>query len=754
MNFVLFCSQEPALALMLPRIRILYLTTLLFLYCIAGRAQSLRQDSIKVFAEIDQAEDYFGKNNYDSALFYCKKADDLSRRLNFRKGQAYAEIEATDIYIDMDSLPKAELAAALSSKIGQQLKDSLVIAISLLQMAQIKMYSDRNDEAITFFEKCLKQFPAAYTGKYLALAYNDFGFTWGKKGDLSKQADKLLQSVRIYETYLPDNYSEIAIAFSNLSTVYYNLNQKPKAIEYALKSIAIREKTGDIARLSISCCNVSQYYLGLNNGEAEKYLQRCIQYAQQLKQSERMVHAYVTASSFYSAIKQPEKAMDYEMKTIALLEKSGKASVMLARRYMAVAMLSRQLPKDAARVMEYFDKTLATIRQVPDKFTLRDYYQQLASYYHEIKNDSSAFDNYQKYILYRDSIISDNTRASIADIATKYETEKKDNQIRILQTDGKIRQLEIEKQKAVIQGNLLEAKQKENEILVLSQQKDLQDARLQQQSQELEKQMLLYKSNQQQLQLAEQEKLLREKEVATQKQLRNFIIAAAAGILVLAAFVFNRYKLKKKIEKQQELLSVRNVIARDLHDEIGSTLTSIKILSEVSKNNLQKNTDHSAALLSKITEQSEQMQQGMSDIVWAIKPDNDKLENMVVRMREYTSHVLEPKQIAVNFIVSENLQQENLTMQQRRDLFLIFKEAVNNAAKYSGASAVNIRLQNAGDRIRMSIEDNGRGFDSGSVRASNGLRNMRTRAEALGGHASIISTPGAGTSIDVDVPTT
>src|SRR5688572_30035817 len=170
------------------------------------------------------------------------------------------------------------------------------------------------------------------------------------------------------------------------------------------------------------------------------------------------------------------------------------------------------------------------------------------------------------------------------------------------------------------------------------------------------------------------------------------MIGGIVLFIILGLVLFNRYQLKKKLQQQNELLAVRNNIAKDLHDEIGSTLTSIKILSEVSQSNLQKDQLKTSNLLNKITEQSSQMQQGMSDIVWAIKPDNDKLENMLVRMRGYSSHTLESKNIEALFHVDENVLSQSLDMQQRRDFFLIFKEAVNNAAKYSQATKVEIDI--------------------------------------------------------------
>lgn len=717
-------------------------------------AQRTASDSVIVFTLINKAEDFFTNGNYDSALWYCTKAEEWSRQKNFKKGQAFALIEATDVYIDKDDLVKADATAATVNKMGLQMKDSLVTAVSWMQMAQIKMYGDQYDAAIPLFEKSLQYYLAKHATKYSALAYNDLGFTWGAKGDLSKQSENLVESIRIYEKYFPDKVGELAVALSNLSTVYYNLNQKDKAIEYGKKSLAYREKTGDIARLALSCCNISQYYMGINNEEAEKYSQLCIKYAQESKQEARMIHAYVTAAALYNTNKKPDSAFLYESKAVELLEKSKKDPVMLARRYLALASLSRLLKKDTTLIQNYFSKSWNLLQEKNDKINLRDYYYQLSEFNRENGNLTAAYQNYRQYILYKDSLVSANTQASIAEIATKYETEKKDHEIATLQVNEKLRQLEIEKQKAVIAGNLLEAQKKQNEILVLSQQKELQDAALKQQAQELEKQKLISKNDQQQLQLSQQAQELKEKELQVQKQIRNFIIAGALLLLMAGAFVFNRYQLKKKLEQQKQLLDMRNNIARDLHDEIGSTLTSIKILSEVSKNNITKDAEKSSRLLTQIAEQSEQMQQGMSDIVWAIKPDNDKLENIVARMREYISHSLEPKNIRTRFAIDEPLLSGTLTMQQRRDLFLIFKEAVNNAVKYSGATEVTVTLKKAGGYIVLVVTDNGKGFETLRSTSSNGLKNMQARAQSMGGTATIESAINKGTIVTVNIPAT
>lgn len=735
-------------------LRISFLLFLFFTCSFASDAQTTRADSAAVFSFIDKAEEFFGASAYDSALWYCTAAENLSKKTGFKKGRAYSMIEATDIYIDKDDLAKAEQINGLVNKTGTELRDSMIINISRVQQAQIKMYSNKPDDAIPLFENALG-YLSAHPVLYTALGYNDLGYTYGQKGDFNKQAENLLKSVSVYEKYFPDKIGELAIALNNLSTLYYNLNRKDKAIEYAKRALVYRQKVGDPEKLSLSCCNICQYYIGNDNAEAEKYLQQCVKYALQSKKENRIIHSYVTAGFLYSTINEPAKALEYEEKAIAYLEKAKKDSMMLARRYMAAGTLCRTLKRDSSEVLGYYNKSLAVLNASrPDKINLRDFYIQLSNYYYEAKNYPAALANYKKYILYKDSLISEKTESSIAEIATRYETAKKDDEISKLSTEQKIKLLEIEKQKAIIAGNMLEAKQKENEIKLLSQQQEIQSGKLVQQEEELQKQELLAKTNRQQLILSKQEQQLKEKELASQKQIRNFIIFGALGLLLIGGFVFNRYQLKKKIESQHEMLSVRNNIARDLHDEIGSTLTGIRILSEVAGKNLEKDKQKASDMIAKITEQSAMMQQGMNDIVWAIKPGNDKPEEMLVRMREYAAQSAEPRDIKVVFKADDRVMSESFTMQQRRDLFLIYKEAMNNAVKYAEAKNILVEMKKEGNDLALRVKDDGKGFVINEKTSSNGLKNIRSRAEGLGGKALISSVLGEGTEITVHVPAT
>ncbi len=213
-------------------------------------------------------------------------------------------------------------------------------------------------------------------------------------------------------------------------------------------------------------------------------------------------------------------------------------------------------------------------------------------------------------------------------------------------------------------------------------------------------------------------------------------------------YTFHRQRFNRLLAVER----VRNKVARDLHDDVGSTLSTINILSSMAKTKLLTDPVKTSEYISKITDNSQQMMEAMDDIVWSIKPDNDNMQRIVARMREYAASILEPKEIGIEFSIDENIYDLKLDMETRRDVFLIFKEAVNNSAKYSHCSEIKIRINFENKKLTINISDNGKGFDVQKADSGNGLGNMYKRAEALHGTISINSEEGKGTHISLIVP--
>jgi signal transduction histidine kinase/sugar lactone lactonase YvrE len=218
---------------------------------------------------------------------------------------------------------------------------------------------------------------------------------------------------------------------------------------------------------------------------------------------------------------------------------------------------------------------------------------------------------------------------------------------------------------------------------------------------------------------------------------RILVIVAIAG----AVYAAYRYRLQQVLKLQK----IRNRIAADLHDDIGSTLNSISVYSEVAKHDAAKH----AHALEMIGESSRKIIDAMSDIVWTINPDNDSFEDIILRMRSLAFNLLRAKNIEFTFRADESLNDLKLSMENRRNFFLIFKEAINNLVKYAEATQASIQLLNHDSLIKLLIRDNGKGFNTSQYSNGNGLNTMRQRAKDMKAQLKIESESGTGTSIEL-----
>ncbi len=723
---------------------ILFVTTILFSGSVGGQPHFMASDSAIIFKMIQQADYYSEKEQYDSAITIAKMAADLAVKKRVYAGQGWAYSKIIEVLIEQKEYTEAEEMALQLNKIANKVNDTLLTGVSLMQLGQVKMYNDQPDDAILYLDKSITNGLGKSVNPYLALAFNDLGYAWGLKDEYERQALFTHKSLHIYEQLEDD--AGIAMSLGNLSTVYFQMGQKEKAIDYGKQSLKYREKTGDIARLSITCCNLSQYYLGINNEEAARYQELCVKYARQTGDNARIIHSYITSSLVANAKKNNKEAFEYELKVIDLLEKTKTNQRMLARRYIAAAFYTDMLKYDSLITLGYYNKSIRLSEELGDRGNLKDLYLYLSNYHNKVKNYSEAYLTYKKHILYRDSIINTEKEEKIAELESRYETNRKDNEIIRLNAAQKIKQLEIEKQKAIISGNIAAALQKQNEIDLLSKTRELQRVQIRQQTEELEKQVLLSKTNAQQLQLTEKENQFQEKQIKNQKNVRNLLIGGVILISLLGITWFNRFQLKKRLEQQTALQEMRNNISRDLHDDIGASLSNINILNELARRSISQ-PDKSKEYLSKASEDIQRINESLSDIVWNINPRYDDLQNLFVRMKRYAADMLDGKNIKGEFDFPSGEPNLKLSRTQRRDLYLIFKEAVNNLVKYSDARNAAIRVSAKEHSIEMLVQDDGKGFDQNNTNAGNGLHNMEQRAKASGAQISIHSESGNGTTI-------
>ena len=226
-----------------------------------------------------------------------------------------------------------------------------------------------------------------------------------------------------------------------------------------------------------------------------------------------------------------------------------------------------------------------------------------------------------------------------------------------------------------------------------------------------------------------------------------FRLALAASLAAIG-YVIHRYRVTHLLELEQ----VRTRIATDLHDDIGSSLAQIAILSEVAGQRDSNGLEEASAPLADIAAISRELVDSMSDIVWAVDPEQDRLGDLVHRMRRFASDVFSSRAIRLQFsgpAVDTDLE---MSANLRRQTFLIFKEALHNVLRHASATDVAVALGVSGGWLELEVQDNGRGFDATSAGPGHGLKSIQERAAGLGGKMEIAARPGAGTRVRLRIP--
>jgi ligand-binding sensor domain-containing protein len=234
-----------------------------------------------------------------------------------------------------------------------------------------------------------------------------------------------------------------------------------------------------------------------------------------------------------------------------------------------------------------------------------------------------------------------------------------------------------------------------------------------------------------------------------------FYLLVFIAFVIIGATIYV-FRIQEIIKRQ----SIRNGIAQDLHDSIGSTLSSILVYTEVAKNHQEhKRPGKLSSVLGSIEAVSTEMISEMADIVWAINPKNDHVCGIIDRIKAYGMPLCEASSINFQVQAGVKILQIPLDMKARKNLYLILKESLNNAVKYSDCSNLFVEITLKGKFIQFKIADDGKGFCPVKVQSEmnmslsgNGLENLKLRAEELSASLTIWSEPNEGTLITLTMP--
>ncbi|HKF41604.1 MAG TPA: two-component regulator propeller domain-containing protein [Thermoanaerobaculia bacterium] len=236
---------------------------------------------------------------------------------------------------------------------------------------------------------------------------------------------------------------------------------------------------------------------------------------------------------------------------------------------------------------------------------------------------------------------------------------------------------------------------------------------------------------------------------------RRWWFLAAAGAALAASLAWLH---RQRVERLLAVERVRSRIAADLHDDLGTSLYRISILSELAGRQAGEPAKDVRPLLSDIGQTARDLIESAGDMVWAVDPRHDNLGNLTSRVRRYASEMLEARGVAGSLESPERPEEISLAGETRRQLYLIFKEAIRNALRHGHPSHVALGLAVRDGHLAAEIRDDGRGLpesaasESADEPAGYGLSTMKRRAESLGGKFQVTSRPGEGTRILIEVP--
>ncbi|GAB4049179.1 tetratricopeptide repeat-containing sensor histidine kinase [Spirosoma litoris] len=513
----------------------------------------------------------------------------------------------------------------------------------------------------------------------------------------------------------------LANAMTNIATAYRQVNQHEKALEISLRSLRMQEQYNILPRNENTYTGVGLALKEIKRPrEAIGYFQQALVLNQNLKYPYGMAIAEQNIGRCYDDLNQYQKALAYYR--IALKHAKESESELLqadilvntglvlreskrfeeAKRSIEQALvLNKKQESKGAMATDYFNlgqvyeelkdykqaelnmkKALALANELEDNTKIAIYTQGLADLYGGMKDFQQAYVFQLERNQRMDSTTTVRTSAEVQRMMAKYETEKKEAQIKLLQQQAKLNQQEHERTR--------------------------------------------FRT--------------------------NVLIAGSVLLLLLGASVSAWLLNRSRLQRLEEAQQLRKQIAHDLHDEVGSTLSSISMLSGHTDTLLSQNRPETAQkMVQKIYTDARQILESIDEIIWTINPGNDSLHRIVLRLQEYAQPLMESKNIQCSFQIDAALEEAPISMDVRRNLYLIGKEAINNLVKYSGATQATVRFERKSSQLQVVIQDNGRGFDPAQPSERTGQDSMKQRAKSVGGSLEIQSSPGQGTRLQLVV---
>jgi signal transduction histidine kinase len=528
--------------------------------------------------------------------------------------------------------------------------------------------------AIKAYEQSIQSFNQVKEIEQMARVYLNLSNVFQTKKDYRSAQEFNLKALKQFE--LLKDSSRIATCYVNLANVNRELKEYEKAKEYIQTSIEILSHLNNIGELGISYSSKGNLFLTQNLlPEAKVAFIQSSSYLQKAGDDGNLAIVLENLGETYMRLADYEKSIETYQLSLDIFERLG-SEVDIAYEKMRMSI--------SVAYLKRFPEAMALLDQAEIVFrgeNLPEYLYELYGFKSDIlgmqnKHEEALF-MYRKAIQLKDSLSSAQRSDELIRLQAEFETDKKEQQIQLLESQSKIKDTEL--------------KQRNSLIVTL-------------------------------------------------------LVIGALGVFLVLMFQ-KRSKLKEALEKQKIL----NRIASDLHDDVGASLSSIRMYGDMLKQKAKKNAPELIPFAEKVSENAREMIYTMSDIVWTIKPGQEKLSALQDRIWNMGLELCAPKEIHFIFKGHQKASEIAPSAELRHALLMVSKEAINNAVKYAECTEITLDLSLNESNILIKIADNGKGFDPENAKG-NGLRNMKSRAMEHHGTFKLQTNSLHGTQLEFAFP--
>ncbi|WP_439505606.1 tetratricopeptide repeat-containing sensor histidine kinase [Sediminibacterium sp.] len=709
---------------------------------------------------------YYSFTDSTNAFKYANTVINYSNQFQFRPGIAAALRTKGNYFIIKRTAQKAIPFLNQEATIWQQLKRPKEMAANYTMQGQAFSLLGNFEESAANFDKAESIYKKLNDQKALSVLYHNAGAMFTEKTEPKLALQYLIKSLEIQE--LLNDTKTIGATQNNIGRLFYQTKNYPKAIEYFKKSIKANVISKDWRNLGIAHVNLANVYVDLNDyPSAINELNESLDFFNRVDFKRGMQVVYNNMGAMNIRQKNYASAVPLLKKALELANQNqSKAGVALIEQNIGLSLAGLNENVEALKWYEKAEQT--AIESKADDYSFGEIYNHRSALDSSMGNFHSALIYRSKYMRINEKFMGEKVIKDVNELQTKYETQKKEYTISLLNKSDSIKSLEIANQQLAINQSLFK----------ISEQKlKLADAELQIISDSL----LLYEQNKQLLQakldssnredrirrLAEQNRI---KALEVSKK-NNQIVIVLISICFLALAIYFIYKRNKAIQDklyQQQLLEQqknaaievinaeekeRKRIATDLHDGIGQLMSAAYMNLQALKSELGKNNLFESSLLDKSLTLVNESCKEVRQVSHNMMPNALLLKGLVNAVQEFIGQINQHS-LKIN-LATEGLK-DGIPTHIEAVLYRVIQESVQNVIKHANASVLDISISKSTDGIDVMIEDNGIGFNINELTPSNGigLSNIKSRIQYLEGTVEWNTSKNNGTLVAIFIPLT